>query len=109
MATLHRLITLREQDLIDFQVWPQEGDVLNVGKHIVVESYPAMYPEPASYGDCQDEHCQDAWKVLQWIIRADASGTIEQAFELAPRPFGRFEDISFEDQVRFEGWMFGVS
>lgn len=109
MATLHRLITSREQGHIDFQVWPQEGNVLNAGKHILAESYPAMYPEPASYGDCRDEHCRDAWKVLQWIIEAEASGTLGQAFELNPRPFGRFENISYEDQVRFEGWILGIS
>jgi hypothetical protein len=31
------------------------------------------------------------------------------AFELTPRPFGRVEGVSFENQVRFEGWILGVA
>ena len=108
MVTLHRLITMRDRGQTDFRVWPQEGLIPDSDKHLVVESYPAMYPEPASYGACRDEHCRDAWKVLRWMVEADASGTLEQAFELTLKPFGRVEGVGFEDQVRFEGWILGI-
>ncbi len=109
MAALDHLITTREQGQIDFRVWPQEVIVPDADRHVIVESYPAMYPEPMSYGDCRDEHCQDAWKVLQWILGESTSGTLTRAFDLPEKPFGRVEGVSFEDQVRFEGWIFGVS
>ncbi len=104
MAALHYLMTLREQGKIDFQVWPQEGLLPEGDKHILVESYPAP-----DYGECTDEHCQDAWRVLQWMLRKANAGTLEGHFEVASKPFGRIEHVSFEDQVRFEGWIFGVS
>ncbi|CAA9287371.1 MAG: hypothetical protein AVDCRST_MAG93-3639 [uncultured Chloroflexia bacterium] len=109
MVTLHRLMVAREQGLIDFRVWPQEGVVPDADRHVIVESYPAMYPEPTSYGDCRDEHCRDAWKALQWMLGESASGTLMEAFDLPKKPFGRVEGVGFEEQVRFEGWIFGVS
>ena len=36
------------------------------------------------------------------------SQSLEKAFELTLRPFGRVEGVSFEDQVAFEGWIFGI-
>ena len=37
------------------------------------------------------------------------AGTLERCFEINLKPFRRIKDVSFEDQVRFEGWIFGVS
>ena len=108
MAALDCLMRIREQEKIDFQVWPQEDLVPNAGKHILVESYPAIYPELPDYGPCTDENCQDAWRVLQWMLTKADAGTLESTFEIAPKPFGRVKGISFEDQVRFEGWILGV-
>ena len=76
---------------------------------MLVESYPAVYPNPANFGNCQDQHCRDAWKVLQWMLTADASGTLGVAFEIDRLPFGRVEGVAFWEQVCFEGWILGVS
>jgi hypothetical protein len=111
MAALDHLLTSREHGDIDFQVWPQEGLVPEADKHVVVESYPAMYPEPYDFGPCpdNDRDCRDAWKALRWMVQADACGTLEQAFEVVPQPFGRAVGVGFEEQVCFEGWILGVS
>ena len=78
-------------------------------KPVLVESYPAIYPKPSGYAECEYEHCRDAWKVSQWMLREANEGSLKCHFEIAPKPFGRVEEVSFEDQVRFEGWIFGVS
>ncbi len=109
MAALRHLMNMRAQGEIDFRVWPQEGLTPDADKHVIVESYPAVYPEPPDYGECTDEHCRDAWKVLQWMLREANDRTLKCRFEMAPKPFGRIEGVSFEDQIRFEGWIFGVS
>lgn len=108
MAALDHLMTLRKQGAIDFRVWPQEGLTPEADKHIIVESYPAIYPEPQDYGGCTDEHCRDAWRVLQWVLGHHEEKTLGDPFDIAPVPFGRAENVSFEEQVRFEGRIFGV-
>jgi hypothetical protein len=42
------------------------------------------------------------------MIGADNAGTLERGFEIERVPFGRVRDISFREQVRFEGWILGV-
>ena len=36
-----------------------------------------------------------------------AAGTLESRFGISPKVFGRIEDVIFEEQVRFEGRIFG--
>ena len=108
MAALHHLMEMRGRGELDFRVWPQEGLMPDADKHIIVESYPAIYPEPEDYGECTDEHCRDAWRVLQWMLKKANCGTLGEYFQIAPVPFGLVENVSFEKQVRFEGWIFGV-
>ncbi len=108
MAALRYLMDMRAQGEIDFRVWPQEGLVPEANKHVIVESYPAVYPEPPDYGECTDEHCRDAWKVLQWMLGKANAGNLGEYFQIASVPFGRIENVSFEEQVSFEGWIFGV-
>jgi hypothetical protein len=108
MAALHYLTEMRQKGEIDFRVWPQEGLLPEEGKHIIVESYPAIYAKPPDYGDCTDEHCEDAWKVLQWMLGKANARTLGGCFQINSVPFGRVENISFEEQVHFEGWIFGV-
>jgi hypothetical protein len=103
MAALHRLIELRDEGEVEFRVWPQEGLVPDPDKHILAESYPAIYPELSDYGECTDEHCRDAWKALRWMTVQDERGSLERCFEIGPQPFGRVECVDFEEQIRFEG------
>jgi len=107
MATLDLLMTLRRKGDLDFQVWPQEGLVPEEDKHVIVESYPAIYPEPSDFGECTDEHCRDAWRVLQWMLGHHEKNTLGDYFDIAHKLFERV-DVGFEEQVRFEGWIFGV-
>lgn len=109
MAAIHYLMGLRERGEINFQVWPQECNLPDADKHVIVESYPAVCPEPQDYGECKDQHCRDAWKVLQWMLTEAKAETLDSRFEITPKPFGRGKDVSFEDQISFEGWIFGVS
>lgn len=108
LFALQELLVRRTRGEVDFSVWPQECDTLDDSKHVVVESYPAIYPNPPDFGDCRDAHCRDAWKVLQWMLTADEAGTLGEAFEIVPLPFGQVENSSFQEQVRFEGWILGV-
>lgn len=108
MAALDHLMTLRKKGDLNFRVWPQEGIAPEDDKHVIVESYPAIYPEPPDHGECTDEHCRNAWKVLQWVLGHHEKETLGDYFDIAPVPFGRIENVSFEEQVRFEGWIFGV-
>lgn len=108
MAALHHLMEMRGQGEVDFRVWPQEGFAPEEDKHVIVESYPAIYPEPPDYGGCTDEHCRDAWRVLQWMLGHHENEALGDYFDIAPVPFGRVENVSFDEQVRFEGWIFGV-
>lgn len=108
LSALHDLLARRQRGEVDFLVWPQECCTPDNGKHILVESYPALYPAPAGFGDCRDEHCRDAWKALQWMLTTDEAGTLYEAFEIDPVPFGRVEGADFREQVRFEGWILGV-
>jgi hypothetical protein len=106
MAALHDLISSRERGEIDFFVWPHEGIAPPDGKHLVVECYPALYPS-VDKGPCHGDDERDAWKTVQWLAASDTQGKLETYFTLRPRPLGR-TDITFEEQVCFEGWIFGV-
>ncbi len=109
MAALHCLMELREKGEAQFRVWPQEGLAPEANKHVLAENYPAIYPEPSDYDGCRDEHCRDAWRALRWMLERDEQGTLEDHFKITPQPFGRVEGVGFEDRVRFEGWILGVS
>lgn len=76
--------------------------------HVIVESYPAVYSKPNSFGPCTTPDQQDAWKVLLWLRESDADGSLAKAFSPLPVQFGRVAGIRFWDQVRFEGWILGV-
>jgi hypothetical protein len=110
LAAIHNLIVQREAGLVRFRVWPQECENwMDLGDaHVLVESYPALYPKPASFGLCVTPDQRDAWKVLQWMSEADERDGLAEAFSPAPLRFGRVEGISFWEQVRFEGWILGV-
>jgi hypothetical protein len=110
MAAIAHLLTLREQGTFDFQVWPQEGEQLDGGKHVLVEVYPAIFPEVPDYGPCRerDNNQRDAWKVLWHLMAANQHGEIGQWFTVAEQPFGRVTNVGFRDQIGFEGWIFGL-
>jgi hypothetical protein len=109
LSLLHELICLRAKGQLAFRVWPQEGDAPEPGQHVLVESYPAICPTPAEFGPCADAHERDAWKVLRRMIEASRAGALADAFKVPRKPFGRVEGVSFDEQVRFEGWIFAVS
>lgn len=110
LASLSALLAHRENGDVAFRVWPHEWDgAIDLGaEHLIAESYPAVYPVPESFGPCVNGHQCDAWKVLMWMMASDDQNRLRTALTLKPVPFGRFENVSFEEQVRFEGWILGV-
>lgn len=109
MAMLHALLERRQTGAIDFRVWPQEGAAPPERGHVLVESYPAICRVPGEPRRPEDEHHRDARRVLDWMLRADRADQLGPAFQLPPLPFGRVEGVSFAEQVRFEGWILGVT
>lgn len=107
LAAIDTLASRRAEGKIDFRVWPQELDRPAGDEHVLVESYPAIFPNPAN-GPWKTNDERDAWKVLLWMRDADKTGALSRAFELLPLPFGRIEGIDFEEQIRSEGWILGV-
>ena len=107
LSAIDTLISRRAVGEIDFQVWPQELHKPEGDEHVLVESYPAIFPNPAS-GPFKTNDERDAWKVLSWMCDADRIGALSGEFELSPPPFGRIQGIGFEQQIRSEGWIFGV-
>jgi hypothetical protein len=108
LFTLDELIGLRQRGVVDFVVWPQEGITPTKDKHVLAESYPAIYPQTQDREESHDEHTRDAWRVLQWLLAEDEAGTLMNHFGIEALPFGRAEGASFQDQVRFEGWILGA-
>lgn len=111
LASLAELLRRRDEGELSFVVWPQEGLAPLSDKHVLVESYPSIYPEPEDYGPCRehDKNERDAWRVIACLVRATQMGSVENLFAIPSRPFGRIAGLSFEDQVQFEGWIVGVS
>jgi len=109
LAALHDLILRREQKEIDFLVWPHECDDPDSGTHLIVESYPAVFPLPTGARPYkEDENKEDAWKVLEWLMDADRKGELHRYFRIEPPPFGRIDGVDVAQQIRFEGWIIGV-
>lgn len=105
MAALDELIGRREADELKFAVWPFE----DIGDgHVLVESYPALHSAPADWGPCRGADERGAWKVLVDLVRANRTGDIGRWFDVPRLPFGRVEGVSAEEQVTFEGFMFGL-
>ena len=109
LAALTGLLKRRDVGELSFVVWPQEGFELAHNHHLIVESYPSISPNPEDYGPCVGGHQRDAWRVLDWILGEAATNRLERAFSIPPMSFGRVEGVSFQEQVRFEGWIIGVS
>ena len=106
LAAIDYLLREREQDRLKFFVWPFESVESNL--HAIVESYPALSPACVDNGECKGGDEQDAWKVLQQLVTANKARAIQNWFHLPTCPFGRIENVSFADQIAFEGFMFGL-
>ena len=75
----------------------------------MAESYPSICPKLDDYGPCRDDHQRDAWKVLQRLVLARADGSLSTLFEIDEQQCGRIENIGFRQQVKFEGFILGLS
>jgi hypothetical protein len=106
MATLHWLMLERKAGRASFQVWPQE--TCDPHGNVIAESYPAICPQPTSWGSTRGQDERDAWKVLQCFVAENDGGEITSRFCLSELPFGRVKGVSFVKQIRFEGFIFGV-
>ena len=109
LAALTDLLSRRDGGELSFVVWPQESFEPPFDQHLIVESYPSICPKLEDYGPCVDDHQRDAWRVLDWMLGEATTDRLEKAFSIQPKSFGRIEGVSFQEQVRFEGWIIGVS
>ena len=107
MAALHHLLGRREAGEIDFRVWPHEVVEPDGRTHVLAESYPALC-STADDGVARDEHERDALRVLRHLVRALEAGTLRDEFTIRELPFGRVTGGSFDEQVRFEGYILGL-
>ncbi|HMO83410.1 MAG TPA: hypothetical protein PKC18_00670 [Lacipirellulaceae bacterium] len=110
LAALDHLISLRDSGRIDFVVWPHEAWIPPTGKHVIVESYPALCPRLDDYGPCRgnDGNQRDAWRMLQYLVAARANNRLNDLFKIEETPFGRIIGVTFEQQIQFEGFIFGL-
>lgn len=109
LAAINFLIEQREARKVDFCVWPQECRQPDGSRHLIVESYPSICPVPENLGPCEDDDQRDAWKVLQMLVSKRAADTLHHDFVIPTVPFGRYDAVSLEDQVQFEGWIIGLN
>lgn len=110
LSAINYLIEERESERLDFVVWPHEHLAPDGTKHVLVESYPAICPQLDDYGPCQpnDGNQKDAWKVLQMLMTARTEKSLSDLFEIKELSIGRITDVPFVEQVRFEGFIFGL-
>ena len=106
LSAIDSLIGSRDAGELHFRVHPFEA--VDSTQHVLVESYPAICPECVADEQCQGDDEHDAWKVLQCLVAANTSGEIESWFDLPNVPFGRVQDVDVEEQIRFEGSIFGL-
>jgi hypothetical protein len=99
------LFRKREPRETVFKVWPFEATSGEGSQHILAESYPALFP-PADIDET--EHRRDARRMVLAARAALADGTLRNWFQVPAVPFGRYAGVSFEEQIRFEGWIAGV-
>lgn len=111
LAAINCLIQEREAGRLDFVVWPHESLAPDGTKHVLVESYPAVYECPDDYGPCRanDQNQQDAWKVLQTVLKRRNDGSLARLFQIKEQPFGRIAGVEFSKQIQFEGFIFGIT
>jgi hypothetical protein len=108
LAAIDHLLSLRDAGEIDFIVWPQETFLPDGQKHVLVESYPSICPKLDDYGPCRDSHQEDAWKVLQRLVAARSDGSLPSLFTIDEQSFGRIDGSGFQEQIQFEGFIFGL-
>lgn len=103
LATLSRLMDAREEGLVDFHVWPQEG-LKPRAVHVIAETYPALYSPaktPSSVELNGDE--EDAWKIAEWL----RNHSTQDIFEIPDLACGRHTNVDLETQLLVEGWILG--
>src|SRR5262249_20919808 len=125
--------------MLDFVVWPHECLTPDGKGHVLVESYPSVFPPlcctrcervyPArqqagssrkkSYVPRFCETCKeyDIWKDPNqedaWkVLRAlvkQNDGTLSGLFQIKEQPFGRITGVEFKEQIQFEGFILGMN
>jgi hypothetical protein len=108
MGALDQLLAARDRDLCRFSVWPQEGIAVQANGHVLAEAYPSLLPSAARQ-DPKSTHARDALRIVSWLREQHLSGAVGKLFAPAFPPFGRYESVAVEDQIRFEGWILGLA
>ena len=109
LAALDAMIARREKNELAFDVWPFEIASAPRG-HVLVECYPALCR--ASLGAPKDTrlnaHEADAMVACTWARDLDARGGLAPLFDVREVPIGRDTRVTWQAQIREEGWIFGV-
>ena len=106
LSAIDWLIGLRDSEDLRFAVWPFEE--VHPSEHVLVETYPAICPKCPHDPSCQGKDENDAWKVLQMLVARNGDGGLADLFEIQEQPFGRIAGIDPMEQIRFEGFIFGL-
>ena len=99
-AGIPLLLKVRQELGSKVHFWPFDGWNIVEGKHLMVESYPAIlknrYPRDER---TQDEH--DAYSIERWLKEIDQNGFLERYLD---------PPLTAEEQkvAEREGWILGV-
>jgi hypothetical protein len=108
LAAIDWLIGLRDAGKVDFCVWPHETLQPDGERNLLAESYPAICPALADNGPCKDDDQRAAWRVLDFLVTANAERRLPNLFQIEEAPFGQIDGVGFQEQIQFEGFIIGL-
>lgn len=103
LRMLDELLVVRDDsDELDFGVWVHEEDWRR-RRHLVVEAYPAVFPEPTTSRESNSNDYIDALKIAEWMWKGSRDEKLRSFLDIdqdAPRGMRRI--------IGEEGWVLGV-
>lgn len=96
---LRELLRRCEREEIPMHVWPQDGEAIPNGSHVLAEMYPTWFLEPDA-GPRSD--AGDAMACVRWLSDMDRQGELAPWFTLR----GLTEEE--RERARLEGWALGM-
>lgn len=107
LSALDWLLSLREKGELNFRIWPFEE--VDPDGNVLAETYPALCLKCPDDAPVKGQDERDAWRVLQMLVGRYRDGTLARLFDVPEQRFGRITGTDFQTQIRFEGWILGMS
>ena len=109
LAGLAELLRRRDAGELAFAVWPQEWVRLPRRPPRCGRELPGGLPADRG-GRSLGRRRRARRATGRWIGRSPkpAKAACRRRSRSRPRPFGRIDGVTFEEQVSFEGWILGV-